>query len=135
MVYLEPTIFYAEPSYVDDFSYFGVVLDDRNADRLIVHGVYPDSPAFIAGIRVGDEITTFHGKRVGNRAELARMLHGIEPGKVDLEFSHNGRVVRSEAKFNERVAGAIARMRAETNGSRLTTAINRSNRVGRRAQA
>ena len=104
VVYLEPTIFYAEPSYVDDFSYFGVVLDDHNPDRLIVQRVYPDSPAFIAGIRIGDEITTFHGKRVGNRAELARMLHGIEPGKVDLEFSHNGRVVRSEAKFNERVA-------------------------------
>jgi membrane-associated protease RseP (regulator of RpoE activity) len=104
VVYLEPTILYVDDSYVDDFAYFGVVFDDRYPDRLIVLRVYPDSPAFIAGIRVGDEITTFHGQRVTGRAELARALRGIEPGSVNLEFSHNGQVVRSQAKFNERVA-------------------------------
>jgi membrane-associated protease RseP (regulator of RpoE activity) len=104
VVYLEPTIFYADESYVDDFAYFGVVFDDRYPDRLIVVRVYPDSPAFLAGIRVGDEITTFHGQRVASRAELGRMIHGIEPGNVNVEVSRNGQVVRSQARFNERVA-------------------------------
>jgi hypothetical protein len=104
IVYLEPTIFYADDSDADDFAYFGVVLDDRYPDRLIVLRVYPDSPAFIAGLREGDEITTFHGQRLKTRADLGRVLHGIEPGNVEFEFSHDRQVVRAQAKFNERVA-------------------------------
>ena len=104
IVYLEPTIFYADDSDADDFAYFGVVLDDRYPDRLIVLRVYPDSPAFIAGLREGDEITTFHGQRLKTRADLGRLLHGMELGNVDFEFSHNRQVVRAQAKFNERVA-------------------------------
>jgi membrane-associated protease RseP (regulator of RpoE activity) len=104
IVYLEPTVFYADESYDDDYTYFGVVLDDRYPDRLIVLRVYPDSPAFIAGLREGDEITTFHGQRLKTRADLGRVLHGIEPGNVDFEFSHDRQVVRAQAKFNERVA-------------------------------
>jgi membrane-associated protease RseP (regulator of RpoE activity) len=104
VVYLEPTIFYADDSYVDDFAYFGVVFDDRYPDRLIVLRVYPDSPAFIAGLREGDEITTWHGQRIHSPAEFGRILHRIEPGNVDFEFSHDRQVVRAQAKFNERVA-------------------------------
>ena len=95
VVYLEPTVFYADESYDDDYTYFGVVLDDRYPDRLIVLRVYPDSSAFIAGLREGDEINSFHGQRLKTRADLGRVLHGIEPGTVDFEFSHDRRVVRA----------------------------------------
>jgi membrane-associated protease RseP (regulator of RpoE activity) len=125
VVYLEPTIFYADESYVDDFAYFGVVFDDRYPDRLIVVRVYPDSPAFLAGIRVGDEMTTFHGQRVAGRAELGRMIHGIEPGNVNVEVSRNGQVVRSQARFNERVA---ARDRTSESRNERQPADNRNQR-------
>ena len=104
VVYLEPTVFYADESYDDDYTYFGVVLDDRYPDRLIVLRVYPDSPAFIAGLREGDEITTFHGQRL-------KTLRRSRPGSSWNRTGQRGfRVLTrsssgsAQAKFNERVA-------------------------------
>ena len=104
VVYLEPTVFYADESYDDDYRYFGVVLDDRYPDRLIAVRVYPDSPAYLAGLRAGDEITTWHGQRVTSPREFGRLIHGIEPGNVDFEIARDSKTMRAQARFNERVA-------------------------------
>ncbi len=103
VVYLEPTVFYADESYDDDYTYFGVVLDDRYPDRLIVLRVYPDSPAFIAGLREGDEITTFHGQRLKTCAISAGFF--MESNRATwISSSHTIVKWFAQAKFNERVA-------------------------------
>jgi PDZ domain len=104
VVYVEPTVFYADESYNDDYTSFGVVFDDRYPDRLIVLRVYPDTPAFIAGLRAGDEITTWHGQRVATPQEFGRLIQRIEPGVVDFEIARDSKTIRAVAKFNERVA-------------------------------
>jgi PDZ domain len=101
-VYLEPTVFYVDESYDDDIAYFGVVFDDRYPDRLIVRRVLRDTPAFLAGLREGDEITTWHGERIVRPADFGRTLHRIEPGTVDFEIMRDSKSLRTEAKFGRR---------------------------------
>jgi hypothetical protein len=102
VVYLEPSIFYVDEVYDDDFAYFGVVFDDRYPDRLIVRRVYPDTPAFLAGLREGDVITTWHGERITNLADFGRILHRIEPGTVDFEYMRESKPMRADAKLGRR---------------------------------
>ena len=56
VVMVQPTVFVEELSYVDNdpLENFGVVIDDRNTDQIVVWRVIPRSPAYYAGIPRGD---------------------------------------------------------------------------------
>ncbi len=116
-VYLTPTVFYAEESYDDDYTYFGVVLDTRYPDRLIVKSVNRESPAWEAGVRAGDEITGWHGQRIKTTSDFGRALHEVNGSAVDFEFNHESKAVRGEAKFSKREASAKGQTSATTERS------------------
>jgi len=82
---------------VDPLETFGVVLDDRYNDRLIVWRVIPRSPAFYAGIRAGDVITTFGGQRIANAAALLQIVQRTQPGMIPIQITRNGRTRTIEA--------------------------------------
>jgi len=88
--------------YDDDLRYFGVVLEDRYPDRIVIRSVLPGTPAYIAGIRAGDEITTWHGQRVTSPRDFAGIVRRVEPGTVDFEYSRDAKSIRGEAKFERR---------------------------------
>jgi hypothetical protein len=76
----------------DDFDplmQFGVVLDDSADREIVVRRVIPDSPAFVAGIRAGDVITTFHGQRIAGPQQFVQVLETAQPGEVAVEVSRN----------------------------------------------
>lgn len=84
---------------VDPLERFGVILDDRVDDRLVVWRVIPRSPAFYAGIRPGDEITTFAGHRVSAPTSFVKIVEQTDPGMVPVEVTRNGRVRAIEVDY------------------------------------
>lgn len=123
VVLLEPTIFYvADESYDEDIANFGVVFDTRYPDRLIVRRIYADSPAVVAGLKVGDEIVSWHGQRIASAKEFGTMLHNSNTAVVDFEFARGSNTVRAEAKLDQRVAAKPAEGTDTTPDNRLPPA-------------
>jgi hypothetical protein len=74
-------------SDVDPLRQFGVVLDQRVADRVVVVRVVPESPAFVAGIRPGDVIVTLSGRPVRGPQQFVQVLQRVEPGQLAVEVN------------------------------------------------
>ena len=66
-------------------SWLGAQTYDQNG-KTIVHGILTDSPAFDAGLDIGDELLAINGKRVRN-ADLQDRIAEFKPGeKVKITF-------------------------------------------------
>jgi hypothetical protein len=103
VIEINPSVFFVDNNvYTDDLQYFGVVFDNRYPDRLIIEKVYPDTPAYTAGLRVGDVITDWHGERIKSVRQFEDVLHRVGPGTVDFDYSRDSKAYRGEAKFSER---------------------------------
>jgi C-terminal processing protease CtpA/Prc len=76
----------------DPLHHFGVVLDDRSDREVVVVRVVPDSPAYAAGIRAGDVITTFRGQRITRPQQFVQVLERVDPGQVAIGVSRDQRV-------------------------------------------
>jgi C-terminal processing protease CtpA/Prc len=123
VIVVEPAVLYEEYQYVDNdpAEHFGVVLDDRYPDRLVVWKVIPQSPAYYAGIRAGDVITTFRGQRLASANDFVRVVSDIDAGPVPVEVRRDDRV----RSYNVEVPQFQARgarqsvLRADSNVERL----------------
>ena len=63
------------------FGHLGVTVDTLpNGDGLRVVGIEPTSPAFPAGLLIGDEITSINGKRVAKFSDLVAGLRKAAEG-------------------------------------------------------
>lgn len=84
VLFVEPRLLITAVTTVhhDPLEEFGIVLDDRYQNRVIVWRVLPRSPAYYAGIRPGDAIVTFEGRRVATPDDLVQAVAGIEAGVV-----------------------------------------------------
>jgi len=58
---------------------YGLVIDDSKPGQIIVQRVYPRTPAYYAGLRQGDVITTFGGQRV---TSLQAFTQGLNQANV-----------------------------------------------------
>ena len=58
----------------DPLYQYGIVIDDRNLNQIVVRRVFPRTPAYYAGLRVGDVITTVGGQPITNVGMLAQVL-------------------------------------------------------------
>jgi S1-C subfamily serine protease len=96
VILVQPTVFIEEFETVrhDPLEHFGIILDDRFADRIVVWKVVPRSPAFYAGIRSGDVITTFHGRRIASPREFVSVVETVDPGMVAVDVMRNERARR-----------------------------------------
>jgi C-terminal processing protease CtpA/Prc len=83
----------------DPLERFGIILDDRIQDRLIVWRVIPRSPAFYAGIRAGDEITMFAGQRIADPTKFVQIVERTDPGMIPVQITRSGRVREIEVDF------------------------------------
>ena len=93
VIFVEPAIFVEELSYVenDPLENFGIIVDDRYDDRIVVWRVVPRSPAYYAGIRAGDVILTFNNQRLANIAAFVQRLTGADPGEVEVQVNRGDR--------------------------------------------
>lgn len=109
VVYLEPTMLYTEEATDRERPYFGIDFDNRYPDRIVILRVYPDSPAFAAGLRAGDELSTWNGERIRSVDDFMRTIRGTQPGAVKFEYLRDSKRVGGEARFNRREAKRDAR--------------------------
>lgn len=96
---LPPETLYVDPG-MSELSSFGLTLDAKYPERLIIVKVQPNTTGFAAGLRAGDEITTWNGKRVASPRDLARMIQQTESGTVEFEYLRDSKTMRAQARFD-----------------------------------
>jgi len=100
-IFVEPAVLFEEDEYVEEepLERFGIVLDDRYDDRIVVWRVVPRSPAFYAGFRAGDVITTFGGRPYRTRTEFERGARDWKTGEVNAQVRRGDRTRDLSADF------------------------------------
>jgi len=92
-IVVDPTIL-TQDNFIPEVSplqEFGIVLDDRFNDRVVVWQVLPQSPAFYAGFRPGDVITTLSGQPFRTRGEFESAVVGMRAGQANVQVRRGGR--------------------------------------------
>ena len=103
---LQPNVLYADApveNYDNDLTYFGVEFDPQYTDRLVILRVsFPIRVAYLAGLRDGDQITTWHGERLRSPRQFAQVIHDEKPGKIDFGYMRGSKEMRGDATFERR---------------------------------
>jgi S1-C subfamily serine protease len=135
VVYVEPIVLLQDyyTVQVDPLEQFGVILDDRYTDRIVIWRVVPRSPAYYAGIRAGDVLVTFRGQRLTSPDAFVQLVQKVEPGNVAVEVMRDKQTrqyevelprvaARADAdveRLNERREGRIEERREERREDRV----------------
>ena len=92
-IYVEPAVLIDDSDYVevDPLERFGIILDDRYDDRIVVWRVTPRSPAYYAGFRPGDVIVTFSGRPYRTRTEFETGSRTWKTGDADVQIRRGDR--------------------------------------------
>jgi hypothetical protein len=93
-IFMEPQVFltHANSYQSDPLEQFGIILDDRVQDRVVVWRVMPRSPAFFAGIRGGDLIVSFNKQPIESSAQLGELAAQADTGPIAVEVQRGDRV-------------------------------------------
>lgn len=94
MVYVQPSVLVKEYTTitVDPLEAYGLIIDDRYTDRIVIWRVIPRSPAYYAGIQPGDVITVFNGNNVTTVGALRASVRAASPGNVSMSVSRSSKV-------------------------------------------
>lgn len=78
----------------------------KSTEGSLVADVTPDGPADKAGIKRGDVIVAFNGKKVKNSIQLRNMVAQVSPGKtVEVVLIRDGKEMRMNVRLGERPKG------------------------------
>jgi S1-C subfamily serine protease len=92
-IYVEPAVLVDDREYteVDPLERFGIIVDDRYDDRIVVWRVVPRSSAYYAGFRAGDVIVTFGGRPYRTRTEFERGSRDWKAGDMNVQIRRGDR--------------------------------------------
>ena len=90
ILYVQPSVIYQEVVAYDPFWQYGLVIDDRFDDRIVIQRVYPRTPAYYAGLRAGDVITSLGGRPITTVVDFTRALSSAD-GRLALEVNRANR--------------------------------------------
>jgi C-terminal processing protease CtpA/Prc len=90
MISIQPKVFVEEHLANDDRLHeYGIILDESSPGHPRVKAVVPQSPAFYAGLRSGDQITGFQGQRVAAVRDLVQSIINAAGGSAQMEVNRN----------------------------------------------
>ena len=89
-IVLQPAALSAGVVTYDPFYRYGLIIDDTRPNQIVVQRVYPRTPAYYAGFRAGDVITTYGGQRVTSVDAFSRSLADAD-GALDFTVMRDGR--------------------------------------------
>jgi C-terminal processing protease CtpA/Prc len=94
-LYVEPSVLVDQYTTVqrDPLDQFGVTLDDRYYDRLVVWKVIPRTPAYYAGVRAGDTLWAWDGQRLARPDDLMQAIDNTNSSDAQLTV-YRGRQAR-----------------------------------------
>ena len=95
----------------------GLLLDERNPDRLVVARVFPRTPAFYAGLRPGDVIIKLNGAPITSLLSLNQALQGGAGSVLGLQVDRNGQVRQLNLGESDNSIRTAMRPNYGTNGS------------------
>jgi len=93
-IVVDPTILNTQENFapvIQPLDQFGLVLDDRYNDRVVVWQVLPQSPAFYAGFRPGDVVTTLSGQPFRTRTDFENAVVGLQSGQANVQVRRGDR--------------------------------------------
>jgi len=88
---IQPTLITQGLIAADPYYQYGVILDDSDPNRVVVQRVFPRTPAFYAGLRAGDVITTLGGQPVTGINAFSTALAQAR-GDLALQVTRNGQI-------------------------------------------
>jgi predicted metalloprotease with PDZ domain len=102
-LYIEPNVLHQHSTtfQMEPLEHFGIILDDRIENRVVIWRVLPRTPAFYAGLRAGDVITAFANRPVSSPQAFTQLALETKAGNVPIQISRNGRMRMIEADFPE----------------------------------
>lgn len=68
---------------------YGIILDENSPGHPHVKAVVPQSPAFYAGLRSGDQITSFQGQRIAVVRDLVQSIINATSGPNQMTVNRN----------------------------------------------
>jgi C-terminal processing protease CtpA/Prc len=96
----EYTSYSSQPA--DPLEEYGLVLDDRYPNNIMVWKVLPRTPAYYAGIRPGDTIVSWDGYRVSSPQQFTSYVQrGNWSGPIDLQVSRNRQLRQLQLEMNQ----------------------------------
>jgi len=110
-VYVQPGVLveeYATVAY-DPLDEWGLVLDDRYDYYVVVWRVRPRSPAFYSGLRAGDVIVNWQGRRLAGPDDFVRLASQSRLSDVSLDISRNRQTWRIDLDLSDVGARTSAR--------------------------
>lgn len=73
-IVLQPTALMQGVVNYDPLYQYGLIIDDGSPNRIVVQRVFPRTPAYYAGLRAGDVITTLAGQPINSLQTLTTAL-------------------------------------------------------------
>lgn len=107
-VYVQPSMLVTEIADYDPLWRYGIAVDDRYPDRIVIQRVYPRTPAYYAGLRSGDVVVSLRGERIGAVADLVRAFSDGDD-RVALQVSRGNRTrdLEIDANFDSDVRTSL----------------------------
>ena len=85
---VQPSLLIQDVAAYDPWWQWGLVIDDRNPNQIVVQRVFPRTPAYYWGLRAGDVISGFGGQRIASVADLSLALQRAD-GMANLSILRN----------------------------------------------
>jgi len=129
-IYVQPTTLVEDYtttySQTDPVEEFGIVVDDRYADQIVVWRVIPRSPAYYAGIRAGDVLVSFHNQKLTSARQLTTVVQGLDTGVIPVQVMRNRQARTLEVDFTAR-AGRRTSLRPNVDAKDNLNDVERAN--------
>jgi len=103
---VQPSLLVQEAAQTDPWWQWGMILDDRDPNRMAVLRVFPRTPAFYWGLRPGDVITGFGGQPITSMSDLALALQRAD-GVANLNVLRNSQQRQLDLDFSAQTRTAL----------------------------